>query len=455
MSRGAFALLLSVIPGLAGAGNQKPPSLVAFEQARHGIRAEFSVVCSSASGEPRHYHSIAVGDDVAYFEDGSPSGISGYTEDGEPVYGQEENVLRLQDAVWRHQPDSLFAQVRRGSDVGRARATLLDFRTVGMVPSPDLATSPLEALSEPHTPGARVYSETRAPGGLFTVKGYTETTGEEITWQIDPAKGWNAVSVQRRVNGVLRDTAVTEYEGRGDTWVPTRVTYSGPDSRVRSTLELAYSKVGTADIPPRLTPRDIGVRPGMTVSVLENGAASSQIWTGQNLVSMQEGAEMIRRGEIVPDPEYAALRRRRIAESAPRMAEWRLTESLRVLSRETDPWERYVTRFIRDYALNGEQAQTAKRTLKDCQEQRDRYLTSKKDQIDALKDRAAAKERSAEAMEALQKEVAGLMERVDAIFNGQLKPRLMKIPTRKQIEQAQVRTSQPHSRPSTRPAQPQ
>jgi hypothetical protein len=99
-------------------------------------------------------------------------------------------------------------------------------------------------------------------------------------------------------------------------------------------------------------------------------------------------------------------------------------------SSTADQWEQYVQQFIERYKLNEEQASRAHKILKSCQNQRERYLRGRAEQLEKL-DRQEAKEQAD-----ITAQRTKLMAPIDNIFERQLKPRLEKIPTRAQREAA-------------------
>ncbi|MCH7871982.1 MAG: hypothetical protein IID33_09820 [Planctomycetes bacterium] len=110
-----------------------------------------------------------------------------------------------------------------------------------------------------------------------------------------------------------------------------------------------------------------------------------------------------------------------------------------VRSRRADEgeWERYTREFVARFKLDDQQHNAARRILRDCQEQRGRYLASKRERIDQLQKRLSANEsdkadRLLREFENARRELKELKRPVVKIFEKQLKPRLDKLPTRAQ-----------------------
>lgn len=110
-----------------------------------------------------------------------------------------------------------------------------------------------------------------------------------------------------------------------------------------------------------------------------------------------------------------------------------------VRSRRADEgeWERYSREFIARFKLDDQQRNAARRILRDCQEQRGRYLASKRERIVRLQKRLSANksgkaDRLLREFENARRELKELKRPVVKIFEKQLKPRLDKLPTRAQ-----------------------
>ena len=107
-------------------------------------------------------------------------------------------------------------------------------------------------------------------------------------------------------------------------------------------------------------------------------------------------------------------------------------------------WEKYVREFIEKYKLDDAQSQRAWSILKSCQEQAAKHMKKRKTQLERLDKKIktlsepSAKEKGQREELAKLKERRGkLLEPVGRIFEGRLKPRLEKLPTRAQREAAE------------------
>jgi len=115
-------------------------------------------------------------------------------------------------------------------------------------------------------------------------------------------------------------------------------------------------------------------------------------------------------------------------------------------------WEKYVREFIARYNLDDEQAQRANTILADCQQQAERYLGTRRSDIEQMEKRekelkeakpAGGKAAASDAPDR-SKELADITKRKDEamkpvadIFEKTLKPRLEKLPTRAQRKAAE------------------
>ena len=111
-------------------------------------------------------------------------------------------------------------------------------------------------------------------------------------------------------------------------------------------------------------------------------------------------------------------------------------------------WDKYVQDFITRYELNDEQSQKANTVLETCKQQGDRYLTSRKSQIEQidqqLNELKTSKDRSKrQQVSKLTEQKTKLMAGLDHIFERQLKPRLEKLPTRAQRRAAEQAAKRP------------
>lgn len=119
-------------------------------------------------------------------------------------------------------------------------------------------------------------------------------------------------------------------------------------------------------------------------------------------------------------------------------------------------WEKYVRDFIEKYQLDDQQSQKAKAILEDCEQQKERYLSSKKEEIDLIDKQIAETQKSSDknksqTLAKLSDRKKKLSSPVDQIFNQQLKPRLDRLPTRAQRRAAEESTKKKPAAVKPRP----
>lgn len=289
-------------------------------------------------------------------------------------------------------------------------------------------------------PYTREYSE-RVVGGIHEVEMRIAETGMTLHWWIDPEKGWNPIRTQLSVEGRVVDESRVEYQKCGDTWFPRSVDYVDASGAVMSRIEVEQARINSPDLPTELFPEDIGLGIGMSVTVTNEtgGEMHSYMGHGKTLVD-EEYLKLYAAGRVVQDPRLAerasVLQARAAAKRAatdqavpaPVPASAPAVPLLRILE---DDWERYTREFIQRYSLDASQIQTAELILRECQEQRSKYLRQKARQISSIRERATGGP-NAEARRKALAELDELMEPLTRIFEAQLKPRLDRLPTRAQ-----------------------
>jgi hypothetical protein len=454
--RGVCAVCAAVLANVAvpssAPASDKPAALVAFENARYAIRAEFAVRSyGSNSATANRHRSIVQGDEVLVFFDGTDDGITAFTEDGRPVRDLEEATLLRSDGLWQKYQKGLSGQANLGPDVGRPG--VLDFRCVGMTATTEcLIASPLEAIDRTRgaPPDTVEYSESVDEDGLYVVEAKVRNSDQSTVWYIDPQQGFNAIRVDELYHGKIYFSALTDYRFINGIYVPVKVIYADADANVHCVNEFEYTKVNTPDIPAELTPTDIGIWIGTPVNVVDAAGARQMKWNGDQLITIEEYNDLFRQGKIQNDPRVEEWYRRakentlatQSAASRPSAPasqpvtfderERALDQRLeRALAPDLDEWDKYVAEFIRKYELNGEQAGTCGKILKDSKSRRDAYLQRRAADIRKLK---GGKYKTDGDMKRAEEKLTVLLRPVQDTFD-RMKARLMKVPTRKQLEE--------------------
>lgn len=453
---GPGTILLASANNQAQVGDTKPDSLQRFEQTRERIKAEFSVTSHAPRGRSNRHRCIVTTDEIAVFSDGSPDGVTGYTEDGRPVWEMEEAVLTMKDAVWEKRQGSAGGSLRTGS-AAKNRSNSLDFRTLGVTPSAPLTARPSEAYPprQNGVPQRVEYSETIEASGIHVVCGRNLDDRRTTVWYIDPNFGWNATRVEEWFDGRLLAAKESTYELQNGLWVPVKVVSLGPDDDVRSITELRYTKVNSPDLPKTLTPSDIGFFVGTNVNVDDGVSGEHRMFDGEKAVPDEEFYQRVRAGELQFDPRVLAQLRggggMRIGsphappasmpvttQPASSPAEWRQGIDARLrrwLTRAdpgADPWDEYVARFIERCKLDADQAERCLAILKDSKERRDSIVQQRRDRLEKLAQQPIQTESDARIIEEQIDRIVAPAEKVLA----DMKNRLERVPTRKQLEAA-------------------
>jgi hypothetical protein len=381
--------------------------------------------------------------------------------DGTPIRSPEvyepRHYLFLDGRVWLNTARELRAEVRPGE--ARSSYDLFDWRQVGLNPV-SLDRSWDATVQESIEQGAPPpeYS-VRVEEGLQIVT--ARALESEVTWWIDPQRGWNVVRTAFAHAGKpMSEQRITlrEFDGR---WFPACVEEVSPaagESEPRRVWEVLYAEFNRPSHPQELGPADIGVEPGRPVRVYERQDALPQraYWDGLNLVSADEFAQRVRAGERFEGPARVRERARNAAriERLEQLAERGLIEpsalppplaarfgtrlARSVRSFET-AWEKYTREFIRRHSLDNDQIQKAWSICRECQELAREYVSRKRADLEKLEKRLAdqpASPASQPAADAAEKELADLLRPVEGIFEERLKARLDALLTREQRQRA-------------------
>ncbi|MCC6360510.1 MAG: hypothetical protein IT450_17365 [Phycisphaerales bacterium] len=274
--------------------------------------------------------------------------------------------------------------------------------------------------------------------------------GVEITWTIDPHRGWNA----ERVVAADKGSGVT-FEVRsglrkhGETWFPERIELllNGKPGKV---INVVGASLNQPDDEPRFDFAWLRKEAGTNVSFYNAPNKDGvQIWDGEAIVSFKEWREALLSGKKQSGPTFQAIKRGE-PPSGPYITETEIRAwerwHPRGVSNRLSAWEKYVTEFLERYKCDDDQTQKAAQILAQCQEQGRTYLSKKERDFHNLqtKTQAARARGNRDEQKVLDERYAELRKPIDDIFEEQLKPRLDKLLTRAQREQAsRATTSQP------------
>lgn len=371
----------------------------------------------------------------------------------------QPNALRsmVQDGLWwRHSDRSLEAQLEM---IPASEATdHPDFRALGL--STNLLLGTLETvLDEASLPEPWHFSQ----DGTIGIVQVTGRSGPlTATWAIDADRGYAPVAVRWEMSEsdwIEIRSELAEFDGA---WYPSAVTcfrssYKNgeePSDKVR----ILRAEFNRPEHPRHFLPSDIEVVAGMTVKLKqENRFYDYFAWSGQELLTREEWLAKQEKGEVQAHPlveELLEESKRRIQQDPDGYRAALARQLSSAADRFESYWEHYVRRFVDLHQLSTEQVQTARRILRDCQEQARSYCKSMSLEFRRLdSELAEIRERvpppPLERLQQFDRKYRELMKPIDRIFEESLKPRLEKVPTRAQLEAAaRAATSRPAIRAS-------
>lgn len=414
--------------------------------------------------DPRVYRSLLAHSHSAFINDGTPSGVAAWFDDGTPVPESRVGELIRDNERWEMERDRFNAKVWEATEP----EPQTDVRTIGLAPVPlTIATVPAVVRDFPaDTLGKRQYRE-QTVGDLVHVEMRIDDARTLIRWTIDPRRGWNPLHTEYEVEGRVITRCESEYAEFDAVWFPTQVTYYDGAGNVTTSFSVEDAKLNRADLPRRLEPEHIGVCDGTSVLMVRGPRAGASLFyfTGHGLLGDEESNRAVDEGLLAPDPRIIARSERIKAETRARQAAAAATQPSTVggaatpasgpasrpatLPHETDDaWDRYVREFIARYRLDDAQSQRARAILLECKQERTRFLVARKQRVDHLAEILTAGEKDKKP--AAQRELDEIRSRVERIFESELKPRLEKIPTRAQRDAASA--AGPGSSASSAPA---
>jgi hypothetical protein len=206
-----------------------------------------------------------------------------------------------------------------------------------------------------------------------------------------------------------------------------------------------------------LTPREIGVEPGMTIHDAATGRVG--IWDGAQTVEPEQFFEHVARGEVQPGPNLAREQARlKILNDQWRAKGWNPLKpgSIGATARPAglsaaieeliqSQWERYVQDFIRAYRLDARQREKALEALAGARQEARRYLAARAADVAGWqrgRDVLATAEKDDDALARRRAQLADRRRRrvdpLDKIFEGRLKEGLARLPTAEQRKAAET-----------------
>ena len=445
-----FLILALAAQDAAQWSAQKPPALLAFEQARKAIvYADFSwsrtkPLAPGIQGGEWFFESRIAGDDISMIGLGRSDGIAQLRDvDGgfEPGKHPNATLHNSDSGDWMYNVDDILAY--QWPDSGGLHS--VQVASAGMMPN--LNNYPPEEQIDKTLhrifKGPPRFREEHE-GGIVRVRARCDNTPRyEYVWTIDPALNWNATSVEVLSDGVMDVRAETEYEEINGVYVPVSTALINSKGDVFALDTVYRAEVNTPDLPHELLPEHIGIEPGVIVNIQDTTGAEQLAYAGDNK-TMPAGKffSKAHRGEVEFGPKMRAARAHQpIPWGVPGTEQVRReVEQLRRTRLEQqalDEWAKYTRDFIKRNQLDDEQTQKAIQILRSCQALRDHYLRGKKREIEALETKLA-KAKDADKR-AVKDSIQRLHAPVEHIFETNLKPRLDRLPTRRQKREANAK----------------
>lgn len=446
--------LITALCGLLIVAQERPRALLAFEQSRKAlVSGAVDWRVTTRDGHCLSFRSrLAANGDAITEHRGDENGWTVFGADGAGFSKYPQILMTNREGLWRHQETSLSCRLwERGGRDSEDRNDLREIRGLGVSPTSAslAATESLDLVWGRPDDAIVAWSETECEGALV-VSGRS-ASGAEITWWIDPARGWNATRIEYRAGDATWDV-VNTLERFGETWFPVQSDYFENGAVVES-VAVERAHFNAPDDPKRFTPADMGVEPGSGIAQQESpGRRDSLTWNGEAVVSVGEWREDVRKGAREWGPMHRAAQARgywaspyesaeAIERNKLRWAELRRQDQVR---RFEGLWDRYVRDFIARYRLDEGQRQKAWAVLSDCRQQAENILRRDLPRhTELLKKREQLAGDARAKLERIDSEIAKLREPLDRIFEKQLKPRLEKLPTRAQRVAAESTATSP------------
>ena len=368
--------------------------------------------------------------DRIWINRGDEEGVLSRDSGGKPVpagtpWSNPMHTLSRDGELWRSEENT--GSGSRFQD-GRPNNLVVDPRTFGLRAAMTHATLAEALKPNPGAPKRWRYSES-TEGDIHVVTGECED-GRVTQWWIDSQRGWNPIRVRTQKGDRWWESRTTLRQFDG-VWFPETVEYR--DSRWKDganpqwTIRVYDAEFNKPEHPDHFTPQDIGIESGMGLALLDTNFQPREwgFFDGKQFVPVTDYYE-----KRVADARAAS-------ETPPPMDLEQVRTRVEAVRRYESVWEAYTREFIEKYALGEDQTQKAWQILRDCQDNAKNYLTKRLSYIQKLERELAGlkdldeKERAPRAA-ALADVLDKLCKPIDTIFERQLKPRLAKLPTRKQ-----------------------
>ena len=210
--------------------------------------------------------------------------------------------------------------------------------------------------------------------------------GRRLEWFLDRQRGDSPIRAVYYVGDrtiYASETDVHEVDGR---WVPTSIRFfRGESESPYKVIDVQQASFDKPEHAQEITPNDLGLLFGTHLGK-EDG---SHIWSGTELLSLEEYQELVYIYGVLPDPRILELRAENRGQTVEELIAYMQKSSawmrreyyaehgeapwLSMKSTEKDEWDVYVEKFIKEHKLNEPRVKRAAEILKRAKQLRDAY----------------------------------------------------------------------------------
>jgi len=447
----------------------KPKPLLLLEQARTSIvsgTVEWTVEFAEdgrwgPGNELRFVSRYARNGDMIYEEHGDRDGATVRDANGRVVFHSPQLFMFNYEGFWYRNAASTTARLWSGAKKLPAHqrpGEAKDIRFLGLTPT-DASLRYGEGVTRMYMiapdgmiPSPAIEWNVDERAGLKVVTGLCPQDRSRQVWEIDPARGWNAVRVatlQDKVDTPVNE-AVISLRKYGAVWFPEATEFRALGKR-RSTIKVRRAVFGHPDDPPKFTANELGVEVGGNVmfdpsTPPKDGNLRPRFWTGESAVTHAEFKKLRREGRITLGPISAALARGEDPDTPFKTP----SERVEFLARSRElkyqmwqqsapsRWSRFVNSVDAAARFDDSQKSSAKSILNDCTRRAREYAEcTRTDYVNYVADLAAAKKKNDEkAIERLSQLAAALDSPIHEIETKELVPRIRALLTEEQRPKA-------------------
>jgi hypothetical protein len=412
--------------------DQKPPALLAMEGARAAWSQTDVEWTYNSKRSPRimHYRNrYGEGEWIGTML-GDQDGFGYRDEDGTLERALPDHwLLKADGSIWQHQqtcPGATLFDAATARHLGTP-----DLRNIGLNHIPSFI-DPWQDYSsriwKPDTPV--LYRQTTGPDGKVIVEARTDAPRTSVRrWILDPGNDFQPVRLEMvsPEDGAVTEAVDVTYQTlpNGSRFLDS-VTYSSK-GREYARVKVLKARVNDPSLPRTFRPEDIDIDDGMDLSLMGVAPPASATpgfpvcYCQGEIIDVWQMGERIRSGAVKLGRNTATAQAK-----AEMGLDWRqpwpedldtpsepLPLASQPSSRPLTDWEKYTLDFIQRYNLDDEQSQKALSILKQCQDRR-------------------------RSIEAIHRQSEGAKnEHIEWIFSKVLKPRLERLPTRRQRAEAE------------------